>query len=234
MQALVIIPTYNERENIEELINRLLNLNPDIDVLVVDDNSPDGTGWLLDNIIKDQPRLSVIHRFDRRGRGLAGVAGFKHAISRKADYVIEMDADFSHDPEYIPLFLDEIKDCDVVVGSRMVKGGRIVGRGFLRNALSLLGQYFIGLILGLDIRDSTSGFRCFRRRCLESIDWDKIISRGPSIIEEVAYRIKRKGFRFKEVPIVFKNRRQGRSKLNLSQALGVFFTLIKVRLFSYE
>ncbi|MFH1338765.1 MAG: polyprenol monophosphomannose synthase [Candidatus Omnitrophota bacterium] len=234
MQALVIIPTYNERENIEELINRLLNLNSDINVLVVDDNSPDGTGRLLDNIIKNQPRLSVIHRFDRRGRGLAGVTGFKHAIRHKADYVIEMDADFSHDPAYIPLLLEEIKDCDVVVGSRMVKGGRIVGRGFLRNALSKLSQYFIRLILGLDVLDSTSGFRCFRRRCLESIDWNKIISEGPSIIEEVAYYIKRKGFRFKEVPIVFKNRRRGRSKLNLSGALGVFFTLVRVKLFPYE
>lgn len=231
MQTLVIIPTYNERENIEELIKRLLNLNSDISVLVVDDNSPDGTGRLLNNIIKDQPRLSVIHRFGCRGRGLAEVAGFKYAISSKAKYVIEMDADFSHDPAYIPLLLEEINDCDVVVGSRMVEGGSIVGRGFLRNALSLAAQYLIRIMLRLDIRDSTSGFRCFRRHCLESIDWNKIISCGPSIIEEIAYYLRKKGFRFKEVPIMFKNRQRGRSKLNLSEALGVFFTLVRVRLF---
>ena len=129
MQALVVIPTYNERENIKNLINQILNLNSDISILVVDDDSPDGTGKIVDEISKQESRLSILHRVDKKGRGAAGIAGFKYAIKQNAEYIIEMDADFSHSPEYIPLFLKEIKDCDVVVGSRMIKGGRIVGRG---------------------------------------------------------------------------------------------------------
>ena len=230
MHALVFIPTYNEQENIENLISEILGLNLDISILVVDDNSSDGTGKILEKISKALPRLSVIHRFDRQGRGLAGIAGFKYAVKQNADYIIEMDADFSHHPKYIPLFLEEIEDCDVVIGSRMVKGGAVLDRSYLRNILSHLGQYFIRFILNLNIRDSTSGFRCFRRSCLESIDWDKLISRGPSIIEETNFYLRKGGFKIKEVPIVFKERQKGCSKLNLFKICDVFYRLIKLRL----
>ena len=230
MQALVFIPTYNERENIENLINQILNLNLDIGILVVDDNSPDGTGGILEQICKTQPRLSVIHRFDKRSRGLASIAGFKYAIKQNVDYIIEMDADFSHDPKYIPLFLKEIKDCDVIIGSRLVQGGGTIGRSYFRNTLSLLGRCCVRFILNLNISDSTSGFRCFRRSCLGSVNLDELISQGPSVIEEIIFYMKKKGFRMKEVPIIFRDRRGGQSKFNLWEAFGVFFTLIKIRL----
>ena len=230
MQALVFIPTYNERENIQNLINQILNLNYNISILVVDDNSPDGTGRIVDEISKTQPRLSVIHRFDKRGRGLAGIAGLKYALRQNVDYIIEMDADFSHDPMYIPLFLNEIKDCDVIIGSRLVKGGGIIGRSCFRDAFSRLSQHLIKLILNLDISDSTSGFRCFRRSCLEDIDWDKLVSVGPSIVEEIIFHMKKKGFRIKEVPIKFKERRGGQSKLSFLKVIDVLFTLIRIRL----
>ena len=230
MQSLVFIPTYNERENIENLISQILNLNSDISILVVDDNSPDGTGEILDKISKTQPRLSVIHRLGKRGRGLASIVGFKYALRQNVDYIIEMDADLSHDPRYIPLFLKEIRDCDIIIGSRMVQGGGIIGRSHFRNAISRFGQYFVNLILKLNISDSTSGFRCFRRYCLFSIDWEKIISQGASVIEEIVFCMRKNGFIIKEVPIIFQDRRGGRSKFNLRKAFAVFFTLIKIRI----
>ena len=230
MHALVFIPTYNEQENIENLINQILCLHLDISILVVDDNSSDGTGKIVDRISKTQPRLTVIHRFNQRGRGWAGIAGFKYAIKQNVDYIIEMDADFSHHPKYIPLFLEEIKDCDVVIGSRQVRGGKVIGRGLQRRCLTFLAQCFCRFVLGINILDVTSGFRCFRKCVLEGIDLGKLKSTGPSIVEEINFHLLGQGFKVKEVPIEFQLRCQGSSKLSLMKVLDAFFTLLRVRL----
>ncbi len=225
----MLIPTYNERDNIEALINRILNLNPEIRILVIDDNSSDSTGEIVDRLVKTNPRLSVLHRYNRRGRGSAGVTAFKYAIRQNVDCVIEMDADFSHDPKYIPELLKNIGDYDVVIGSRMVNDGRVVGANILRRYLSTLARVFCHFILGINIRDATSGFRCFKKRVLENIDLDNLRSTGPSIIEEVNLRIQEKGFKIKEIPIIFRARSKGRSKLNLAKVLDTAYTLLKIK-----
>lgn len=229
MNTLVFLPTYNERENIRALISGIIKLNPDCYILAVDDSSTDGTAQILDRIAQTESKVSVVHRSGKRGRGISGREGLKHALTQKPDYIIEMDADLSHQPEYIPVFLKEIENCDVVIGSRMVRGGRVLGRPGMRNFISYLAQIFSRAILGLKIKDATSGFRCFKRYVLESLDWDNLISRGPAIVEEMNYHIQKKGFRVKEVPITFTPRIHGRSKLNLLKLCGVFYTLIRLR-----
>jgi len=230
MKTLILIPTYNERENIENLISEIVKLNQDFYFLVADDSSTDGTAEILDRIAQANPRALVMHRCGKRGRGISAREGFKRALQEKPDYIIEMDADFSHDPKYIPVFLEEIRNCDVVIGSRFVKGGKVLGSKSLRNYLSWWAQFFSSLILGLKIADATSGFRCFKRYVLESLDWDELISRGPAIVEEMDYYIQKKGFKIKEIPIIFCPRIAGRSKLNFIKLLDVFCTLIRVRL----
>jgi dolichol-phosphate mannosyltransferase len=230
MKALVFIPTYNEKDNIKNLIQEILKLNLDLHILVVDDESGDGTVEILDKIVRSDPRVSVIHRKGERGRGLAGREGFKYALKQDIDYLIEMDADFSHHPRYIPQFLQAITDCDVVIGSRWIKGGSVCGRPWQRDYFSGLAQFFCRFILGLDIRDGTSGYRCFKKDVLEKIDLDNFLSKGPSIVEEVNYHLQKKGFKVKEIPIIFYQRRQGSSKLNIAKLLETFYTLIMVRL----
>jgi dolichol-phosphate mannosyltransferase len=230
MKALVFIPTYNEKDNIKNLIQEILKLNLDLHILVVDDESGDGTVEILDKIVRSDPRVSVIHRKGERGRGLAGREGFKYALKQDIDYLIEMDADFSHHPRYIPQFLQAITDCDVVIGSRWIKGGSVCGRPWQRDYFSGLAQFFCRFILGLDIRDGTSGYRCFKKNVLEKIDLDNFLSKGPSIVEEVNYHLQKKGFKVKEIPIIFYQRRQGSSKLNIAKLLETFYTLIMVRL----
>ena len=230
MKALVFIPTYNEKDNIKNLIQEILKLNLDLHILVVDDESGDGTVEILDKIVRSDPRVSVIHRKGERGRGLAGREGFKYALKQDIDYLIEMDADFSHHPRYIPQFLQAITDCDVVIGSRWIKGGSVCGRPWQRDYFSGLAQFFCRFILGLDIRDGTSGYRCFKKDVLEKIDLDNFLSKGPSIVEEVNYHVQKKGFKVKEIPIIFYQRRQCSSKLNIAKLLETFYTLIMVRL----
>lgn len=228
-KALVFIPTYNEKDNIGDLVSQILNLNLGIDILVVDDDSPDGTGGILDEISKIHPNLSVIHRFESRGRGLAGIAGFKYAIKQDVDYIIELDADHSHDPNYIPLFLKEIENCDVVIGSRKIRNAGIIGSSLQRRCLTFFAWYFCRFILGINISDATSGFRCFKRSVLESIDLNSLKSTGPSIVEEINLRIQKKGFKVKEIPIIAKPRQGGSSKLNLIKTIDTLYTLLKVR-----
>ncbi|MDD5155406.1 MAG: polyprenol monophosphomannose synthase [Candidatus Omnitrophica bacterium] len=230
MKTVIFLPIYNEKENIRPLVSEILKLIPDLYILAVDDSSDDGTAQLLDEIAKGEQRLRVVHRTGKRGRGISGIEGFKRALIEKPDYIIEMDADFSHDPKYIPVFLREIEDCDVVIGSRTVKGGGVFKRAYLRNYISAFAQFFSRMVLGLKISDATSGFRCFRRRVLESLDWGAMISRGPAIVEEMNYRIQKKGFKIKEVPIVFGPRKSGRSKLNFLKLAAVFYTLIRIRM----
>lgn len=226
----MVIPTYNEKENIENLIDEILRLNLDLDILVIDDNSDDGTVEVLDKITKSNSRVFAIHRQGERGRGLSGIEGFKWALAQGADYIVEMDADFSHDPRYIPIFLREIRDCDVVIGSRRIKDGKTLGRIWMRNYLSQLAQLFCRFILGINIMDATSGFRCFKRHALEEINLDRLLSKGPSIVEEINFYLQKRKFKIKEIPIVFMSRRKGSSKLSPLKIYDTFWTLMKVKI----
>lgn len=228
--TLIIIPTYNEKDNIEKIIIEIFSCAPQVDILVVDDNSPDGTGLIADKIASTDKRVSVLHRLSNRGRGMAGIDGFKEALNRKDIlYVIEMDGDFSHNPEYIPIFLKEIENNDIVIGSRYADGGSDSDRGAFRVFFSKAVNWFIKIYLKLDIKDCTSGYRCFKRNALLSLDLDNMLSKGPAIVEEVLYKSKSKGLKIKEIPIVFKDRYFGSSKLNIMKLIGVLRDIIKFK-----
>ena len=228
--SLVVIPTYNEKGNIERLVAEIFRYVSDINILIVDDNSPDGTGAIADKIAGRDGRVSVLHRMSRKGRGYTGIDAFKAALEKRDIlYVIEMDADFSHDPKYIPHFLDQIEQNEVVVGSRFVQGGRDIERSFMRHFLSRAANFFVRKYLGLDVRDCSSGYRCFRRQVIDSLDLDSIISKGPAIIEEILYISALKKSRIKEIPITFNARYKGRTKLNLAKLLQVFMDILCFR-----
>ncbi len=230
MKTMVMIPTYNERENITPLLDEIMNLEEDLEVLVIDDDSPDGTWKIVKNYTKKNSRVHLLRRTSERGRGLAGIAGFKYTLENKADYIIEMDGDLSHDPRYIPKFLKKIKDCDVVIGSRFLPGGRDMGRGFLRRTVSRLACLYIRALLGFRVTDPTSGYRCFRRKVLEEIGLDSLKARDPFIVTEVLYRIHKKNFRIKEVPITFQSRKYGASKLGLRTLMGNVIQVLFLRI----
>jgi len=214
MKTIVMIPTYNERENITKLIDEILSLKiENLEIVVVDDNSPDGTWKIVEDIGKKNKGVHLLLRKKEKGRGNAGKSGFKFAVDQKADYIIEMDADFSHNPKEIPKLLHEIRNADVVIGSRLVMGGKDVGRGMVRELITKLSNLYIRLLLGLKVKDCNSGFRCFRREVLEAIDIDKIESKGATIVQEVLFKAHLKGFKIKEVPITFTERAEGKSKL---------------------
>lgn len=228
--VLIIIPTYNEKENIEEVVSEIFKHTGDVDILIVDDNSSDGTAGIIDEMAGRDKRVTVMHRMSRRGRGLAGVAAFEEALKRTGiKYVMEMDGDFSHHPKYIPLFLKAIEDADVVIGSRYVKGGQDSERGYFRIVMSKLVNLFIRKYLGFNILDCSSGFRCFRRETLDSISWDRIISKEPSIIEEMLYECKLKNYRVKEIPIVFQERKRGKTKLGIVKLTKVLIDIIRIK-----
>ena len=213
--ALVILPTYNERENLEPIVRAVLAADDRVDVLVVDDSSPDGTGEVADALAGSEPRVSVLHRARKEGLGKAYVAGFKHALERGYAYVFEMDADFSHDPKDLPRFLAEMEaGADVCLGSRRVAGGRTVNWGAGRKLLSAGGSLYARTILGAPVHDLTGGFKCFRRRVLEAIPLDEVRSSGYAFQIELTWRALRKGFRVVEIPIVFEDRRVGQSKMS--------------------
>ena len=214
MKSMIIVPTYNERENIEKLINKLLSLQAGVEVLVVDDGSPDGTGEIVEGLRKNEPRIHIIHRPAKMGLGSAYVAGFKYALSLGADYVFEMDADFSHDPAAIPEFLEEIKHYDLVLGSRYLKGVTVVNWPLSRLILSYSANVYTRIVTGLPLKDATGGFKCFRRAVLESLDLDRIKSDGYSFQIEVSFHCWRKGFSIQEIPITFVDRYQGTSKMS--------------------
>lgn len=213
MKAAVVLPTYNEAENIRAMVEAVLAADPCITALVVDDNSPDGTGRIVDEMAAGNPRVQVLHRTEKRGRGYAGAAGFCWCLDKGFDPIIEMDADFSHDPAYLPQFLKESQEWDVVVGSRGVEGGAAVGRGFARRFVTWGAAVYLRAMLGVSIKDPTSGYRCFRRRAMEAIHPETLTSPGPGIVSEVFYRCRK--LRIKEIPIVFKDREQGHSKFGL-------------------
>ena len=214
MDKLVIVPTYNERENIETLLERLLALPFGLEVLVVDDDSPDGTGDLVAARRDKDPRIHLIQRPGKMGLGSAYVAGFRYALGQGAQYVFEMDADFSHDPDAIGGFLKAAEQADLVLGSRYLHGVTVVHWPLSRLILSYSANLYTRIITGLPVRDATGGFKCFRRCALESVDLNGVRSDGYSFQIEMSYKIWRKGFRIIEIPITFVDRRAGVSKMN--------------------
>jgi dolichol-phosphate mannosyltransferase len=219
MKLVVVIPTYNEAENVGPMAKALLALDtPELEILIVDDGSPDGTGAIADELAAEYPgRFHVMHRTGPRGLGMAYVAGFRWALERGADFVVQMDCDFSHSPNYIPQFLEHIKDYDVVVGSRYVEGGKTDEHwGFGRWLLSWwANSIYTRLLLGCRTRDTTAGFKCWRRETLEGIGLSRIRSQGYVFQVEMAYVTERLGYRVLEIPIYFEDRRIGRSKMSV-------------------
>ena len=212
--ALVCLPTYDEAENVGPMVEAILAATPDVEVLVVDDDSPDGTGRIADAIAAREPRVHVLHRARKEGLGKAYLAGFAWALARDYALVLEMDADFSHDPKYLPAMLERAREADLVLGSRNVPGGGTVNWGLGRKILSRGGSLYARLILGLPVRDLTGGFKCFRREVLEAIDLGSVECSGYAFQIELTYRAFKKGFRVAEIPIVFVDRRVGQSKMS--------------------
>lgn len=211
---LVVIPTYNELLNLEAIVRAVLAQDPRLEVLVVDDNSPDGTGQLADRLAAEDPRVHVLHRESKEGLGRAYVAGFKWALERDFTLIFEMDADFSHDPRYLGDFIAATADADLVIGSRYKTGVNVINWPMSRLLLSYGANIYARWVTGLPLADSTGGFKCFRREVLAAIPLDEIRSNGYSFQIEMSYRAWRKGFRLKEVPIVFVDRVEGTSKMN--------------------
>jgi dolichol-phosphate mannosyltransferase len=230
----VIVPTYNERDNLEPLVSSILHelerVAPEHAVLIVDDSSPDGTGELADRIAEREPRVRVLHHKEKRGLGRAYLAGFRRALEEGAELLIEMDADFSHDPSYLPVLIEAARDADLVLGSRYVPGGGVRGWGLIREAISRGGSWYARTVLGVDVNDLTGGFKCFRRKLLEEIDLDSVRSEGYSFQVEVTYRAIQRGFRVKEVPIVFVERRNGESKMSRQIVLEAVLMVPRLRL----
>jgi dolichol-phosphate mannosyltransferase len=228
--SLVIIPTYNERENLPTLDRALLALDPDLRILVVDDGSPDQTGEIAEQLARETGRVEVIHRTGKQGLGTAYVAGFRHALARGYDKIVEMDADFSHRPEDLPRLLAAADTADVVIGSRNIPGGRVVGWSPLRQFVSKGGSVYARLLLGLPVRDCTSGFKCFRRSALQVLDLDTLRSNGYAFQVEVNYACAQAGLRFAEIPIVFPDRERGKSKMSWRIATEAAWLVLRLRL----
>ncbi len=215
MKAIVVIPTYNEAQNIEQIIDRILFQGiRGLEILVVDDNSPDGTGKIVEKISQDEPNVHLLKRPGKTGLGTAYVAGFKYALERDYDYIFEMDADFSHDPDEIPNFLEAIKTCDLVIGSRYKCGVNVINWPLTRLVLSVGANKYTQIITGLPIKDCTGGFKCFRRQVLEAINLDEVDSDGYSFQIEMNFKAWKKGFKICEIPIVFSDREAGSSKMS--------------------
>ena len=213
-RALVVLPTYNERVNLPLIVPQILEQDSRIEVLIVDDNSPDGTGQLADELAAADSRVHVMHRAEKAGLGKAYLAGFRWALDRGYDLVLEMDADFSHDPKFLGPLLGAAKDADLVIGSRYRAGVNVINWPISRLLLSLGANQYARWVTGLPLTDSTAGFKCFRREVLESIDFEKVRSNGYSFQIEMSFRTWKKGFRLVEIPIVFTDRMEGQSKMN--------------------
>ena len=214
-RALVIVPTYNEVNNLRQIVPQILEQDPRIEVLIVDDNSPDGTGRVADEMSAADPRIHVLHRPGKQGLGTAYLAGFRWAIERAYDFIFEMDADFSHDPKHLPQFLAAIEDADLVLGSRYL-GGRVtvVNWPMPRLLLSYCANIYARVVTGVRLCDATGGFKCFRRRVLETVNLDAVRSNGYAFQIEMSVRAARRGFRITEIPIVFVDRTDGESKMS--------------------
>lgn len=227
----IVIPTYNEKANIKKLLARIFDLGIDsLYVLVVDDNSPDGTGKIVDQLKQNNSQLDILHRGQKQGLGKAYLAGFEKALSQGADYIFEMDADFSHDPKYIPKFLTAIQNSDLVLGSRYVVGGGVANWNLVRRLISRWGNIYARFVLGLPFYDLTGGFKCYRRGPLEQIIKSEPSSLGYNFQIETTYQAFKLGFRIKEIPIIFTERIEGQSKFNLKIVLEGFWKVIMLRL----
>lgn len=213
-RILVIIPTYNEATNLPLIVPQVLKQDSRIEVLVVDDNSPDGTGDIVDRMAQSESRIHALHRQAKEGLGRAYLAGFKWGLGHHFDAMFEMDADFSHDPSFIPSFLKALEDADLVLGSRYATGVNVINWPISRLLLSLAANLYARIVTGLPLSDSTGGFKCFRRVVLEAIDLDDVRSNGYAFQIEMSFRAWRKGFRLKEIPIIFHDRVEGHSKMS--------------------
>jgi dolichol-phosphate mannosyltransferase len=231
--AWLILPTYNEAENLERIVRaalpRLAEAGPDHRVLVVDDGSPDGTGEIADRLAAELPAVEVLHRTTKEGLGRAYLAGFEHALSRGAALVMEMDADFSHDPADLPRLIRAAADADLVLGSRYVRGGGVENWGLFRRALSRGGSLYARVLLGVPVHDLTGGFKCFRRETLVGIDYLNTHADGYGFQIELTYRACRKGYRVKEIPIVFRDREAGTSKMTARIAMEAIWKVPALR-----
>jgi dolichol-phosphate mannosyltransferase len=230
-QVLVIVPTYNERDNLPNIVAAVHEHLAEADLLIVDDNSPDGTGALADELAAKDAKVHVLHRAGKQGLGTAYVAGFKWALGRGYQFLFEMDCDFSHDPKYLPVMLDRARaGADLVLGSRYVAGGGTVNWGPMRKFISRGGSMYARTILGVGVRDLTGGFKCFRRKTLEAFDLDSVSAQGYGFQIEMTYRTVKHGFRVEEVPIVFVDRRVGQSKMSKKIFLEALTLVLKLRL----
>ncbi len=214
MQTLIIIPTYNEAENLQKLTAQIHAVLPHTDILIIDDNSPDGTGSLAQSLAGKNHQIKLIRRAKKLGLGSAYIQGFQYALANNYDFIFEMDADFSHQPKYLSDFLAQAPGQSLILGSRYTKGGGIVNWGICRRLLSYAANLYARIILGLPSRDVTGGYKCYSRNALQSLQLDKILSEGYTFQIETTYRIHRKGHSIKEIPIVFKGRRKGKSKIS--------------------
>lgn len=228
-KSIIIIPTYNELNNIQKLIPLLRSEYPEVDILVVDDNSPDGTGKAVMDIAAKDPAVKLIEREGKLGLGTAYVRGFKYMLENGYDIAIEMDADFSHDPKEVKTLLKEIEEYDLVLGSRYIKGVNVVNWPMSRLLLSYFANVYTKVITGMPICDATGGFKCFRREVLQAIDLDKITSNGYSFQIEMNFKAWKKGFRIKEVPIIFVDRADGSSKMSKKIVYEAIFMVWKLR-----
>lgn len=229
MKALVILPTYNEKENIEQIVLAILAAHNSVDILIMDDNSPDGTGEIADRLAEKESRLQVHHRPGKMGLGTAYITGFKMAIAEGYDYIFEMDADFSHDPLMIPGFLQMMSEFDLVIGSRYIPGGRIEGWGPIRYGISMGGNIFARCVLKLPIKDSTSGYRCYKASVLKGLNLDEISSEGYGFQVEILFRTLKAGFKVGELAITFADRELGKSKMSKSIAIEAFKRVLSLR-----
>jgi dolichol-phosphate mannosyltransferase len=231
-RSLVVLPTYNERDNIEPILNAILAQSPDFDVLVVDDNSPDGTGLIADRLAAANERVNVLHRAGKRGLGTAYIEGFLWALAREYEFIFEMDADFSHDPADLLRLRAALTSgrADASIGSRWVKHGGTRNWSFLRTFISRGGSAYARLILGIPVKDLTSGFKCFGRHVLEALDLRAVGSNGYAFQVEMNYRCHRRGFRIAEVPITFVDRRVGKSKMGSHIVAEAMLVVLRLRL----
>lgn len=230
MKSLVVIPTYNEKDNILKIIDAVFESVPEINILVVDDNSPDGTGDLVRNLCHNDKRVFLITRKEKSGLGTAYCRGFEWAIEQEYDYIFEMDADFSHDPKMLPKFLEEIKENDLVIGSRYIKGVNVVNWPMSRLLLSYFANIYTKIITGMKINDATGGFKCFRASVLKEIDLSSIKTNGYGFQIEMNYRVWKLGGKIKEIPIIFIDRMEGESKMNKKIVWEAVFLVWKLKL----
>ena len=229
-KAIIIIPTYNEKENVERLVADIFINQPDINILFVDDNSPDGTADIIKTMMENNKALSILEREGKMGLGSAYIAGFKFALEKGYEYILEMDADFSHNPKEIPNFLNEIESNDLVIGSRYIKGVNVVNWPLTRLLISYFANVYTRVVTGLSVRDLTGGYKCFRRNVLETIDLSKIKSNGYAFQIELNFKTWANGFKIKEISIIFVDRVFGESKLSKEIMWEAFFLVWRLKI----